>query len=243
MTDDLAEGTDPELERKAAAPRFSFPLSFVIIDHPGSGAPDRATLEQYATVFNKVIPGDFAPEYQKTATVRVDTTFSPGEMPAGLFGSLDEPGALGYHTRGFIKVSPLLDAKDGAPLSATILHELLEALEDLTTDDCIEGADGKIWANEPADAVENDVYMVDGVACTNFVTRAWYSGVGTKYDKLGKLTRPRTLTPGGYAQWLDPTKGWQQVVHAELEPRSYRKLPHGRSHQRRHRWAARHTGV
>lgn len=227
------------MTHKKPAPVFKYPLSFVLLDHPGSGAPDTATLTKYADVFTRVIAGDFAPEHQKLATCRFDTTCGADEIPAGLFAHPDQPGAYGYHDRFFVKVFPWLDKKDGAELSQTIHHELLEALEDLTCDEAITGADGHFWADEPADAVENDGYLVDGVMCTNFVTKAWYSGKGTKYDKMGKLTKPLSLTPGGYAQWYDETKGWQQIVHAELAPRSYRQLPHGRSHQRRLNWKLR----
>ncbi len=75
--------------------------------------------------------------------------------------------------------------------------------------------------------------MVDGVKLSNFVTPAWYSGRSGNKDFLGKLTNPLTLTAGGYAQYLDPSKGWVQVTHQETSPRSYRRRDTGRSGSRR----------
>jgi hypothetical protein len=223
-----------EAARKAKHMTFRFPLSIVLIDHPGSGAPPYSELVKIAAAITKSMAGDFAPEYQKTATVRYDTSASPDEVVCGFFEHADQPGALGYHNwPPIIKVFPKLDQKDGAKLSVTIDHEVKEATEDLTIDDAKSGKDGHFWANEPADAVESDEYTVDGVALSNFVLPGWYSGNGGKYDFLGKLTSPLTITPGGYAQYFDPAKGWQQVTHAAKAPRPYRLLPHGRSHRRR----------
>jgi hypothetical protein len=224
----------PDLARKVKHVTYKFPLSFVIVDPAGTGAPDLATLAKYAAAISRSMLGDFAPEYQMTAIVRADTSISPGEVMCGLFEHADQPGALGYHDwPPIIKVFPPLDRQDGAELSQTIDHEIKEATADLTIDQSRTGKDGHFWADEPCDAVEQDQYEIDGVKLSNFVLPGWYSGNGGKYDFLGKLSAPLSLTPGGYAQYFDPAKGWQQVTHAELAPRPYRLSPHGRSNRRR----------
>lgn len=224
-------------DRKPKHVVVNFPLSFVIVDRPGSGAPDMATLARIAAAITKGMSGDYAPIYERTASVRVDTAVGPGEILCELVAAMDQPGALGDHDwPPIVRVSPLLDAKDGAELSATIDHEIKEATEDLTIDLARMGHDGRFWANEPCDACEQDMYELDGVKLSNFVTPGWYSGVGP-FDFLGKLRAPLSVDAGGYAQYFD-AKGWHQITHAELAPRSYRTVVQGRSHRRRQRFAA-----
>lgn len=58
----------------------------------------------------------------------------------------------------------------------------------------------RVWV-EVADAVEADVYRVDGVQVSDFVTPRWFefSNVNfMRYDFMGKLSAPYTLAPGGY---------------------------------------------
>lgn len=220
-----------------------FPLSIVIIDHPGSGA-DSSTLSAIAAAITKSLLGDFAPFYNRTATVRFDTSAADDEVVCGLFATADQPGALGYHDYPpIIKVFPLLDQQDGANLSTTIDHEVKEALVDLTIDLSRMGVDGSFWADEPCDAVEQDEYTVDGISLSNFVLPSWYSGRDDKLDFLAKLTKPLTLTPGGYAQWFDPANGWQQITHESKAPRPYRQRDGGRGARRRHAFLNRTINV
>lgn len=219
---------------------LKFPLSIVIVDHAGSGSPGPAELARIAAAISKSMAGDFAPIYERTATVRYDTSAGSDEVIFGLFAHPDQPGALGYHDvapggQPYGKIFPLLDAQDGANLSTTIDHEVKEATEDLTCDVARSGKDGHFWADEPCDAVEQDEYEVDGVKLSNFVTPGWYSGVG-KYDFLGKLVAPLTVDAGGYCQYFDPAKGWQQIAHAMIAPRAYRQRVDSRSHMRRRNW-------
>jgi hypothetical protein len=225
-----------ETERKKKHVILKFPLSYVLINKPGSGAPDTAELEKIAAAITKGMNGPFADEYNLGATVRYDTSASPGEIPCFLQPTLEEDGALGYHNwPPVIYVSPLLNAQDGSALSSCIDHEVKEATLDLTIDQATSGMDGHFWAKEPCDAVEQDTFTIDGVPLSNFVTGDWYSGRSSKYDYLGKLTKPLSLTAGGYAQYFDPKKGWQQIVHEEKGPRSYRVRANSRSAVRKSR--------
>jgi hypothetical protein len=52
------------------------------------------------------------------------------------------------------------------------------------------------------DPVEEDTFMVDGVEMSNFVHPSWFEPFkhrrGTKFDHLGKLKKPFSITKGGY---------------------------------------------
>jgi hypothetical protein len=168
------------------------------------------------------------------------------EWLGGFFEHPDVAGALGYHDvakngQPIAKAFPRLDEADGVPWQPTMSHELIE-LSDFRCTRAEQGLDGQFWAAEHADAVESDTYSikVNGVAVpvSNFVTQDWYDGRGTKYDFLGLLKAPLTCTPGGYAQYYDPQRGWQQVYarhHATGEhvlPRPYRHNYQGRRAKR-----------
>ena len=53
-----------------------------------------------------------------------------------------------------------------------------------------------------SDAVEEDTFLVDGIEMSNFVYSAWFEPFkhprGTKYDHLGLLKKPFSMTKGGY---------------------------------------------
>jgi len=58
------------------------------------------------------------------------------------------------------------------------------------------------YAYEMCDPVEEDTFMVDGIAMSNFVHPSWFEPFkhpsGTRFDHLGKLKKPFTMTKGGY---------------------------------------------
>jgi hypothetical protein len=65
-----------------------------------------------------------------------------------------------------------------------------------------EAPDGTEYAYEMSDAVENDTFLVDGIAMSNFVHPSWFEPFkhppGTKFDHLGLLKKPFSMTKGGY---------------------------------------------
>ncbi len=192
--------------------------------------------------------------YGLSATIRAvkaKADMAPDEWLIGLFAHPDQPGALGYHSttstgRPILKIFPLLDKQDGGDLSVTISHEVVEALVDPEGARAAQWKDGKFWALEAADAVEADKYAIDGVSVSNFVLPPYFEPIGAssgvKYDHLGLCTKPLEIRPGGYGQWFDPARGWQQVVHQQTAPRPYRlKIP-GRSRARQSRLETRPRG-
>lgn len=141
--------------------------------------------------------------------------------PVVIFDNPDVQGALGYHSEtpeglpyGRVFVDPVLD-NGGTVLSgelsvaAVVSHEVLEAFFDPACD--LEANTGEHrYAFESCDAVEADSYdvIVDDphgnhvtVAVSNFLLPPWWdpqAAKGSKFDYLGKLTAPFTMTPGGY---------------------------------------------
>lgn len=174
---------------------------------------------------------------------------APGvdEVVIGFFAKADQPGALGYHDRTpaglpLIKCFPLLDKGDGSAWQVTASHELLEELVDPELAKCAQATDGKIWAYEVCDAVEQDTYSINGVPLSNWNTPAYFEPpqdlTNVKLDWLGLCKTPGEIRPGGYGQFWDGGQ-WQQILSQARSPRSYRLGNIGRGMRR----VARHQKV
>jgi hypothetical protein len=206
-------------------------IPVVLVDHYGAGVD----LVPIAHALERQAQEHFAPLYGGiAATVGLASSALAGAWTIGLFRDADQPGALGYHSEGpnglpFAKVFPELDKQDVANLSTTIGHELLEMLADPFLRLAVQSTDGRFYAYEACDPVEQDEYEIDGVKVSNFVTSSWYCG-GSQFDYLGLCTKPLEVRSGGYAQWFDASQGWQQIVSGQM--RAYRRTVAGRGARR-----------
>jgi hypothetical protein len=230
------------------------PPRIALVEFGGTGVAPRE-LTRVAAALQKQIHDDFAlppPHgYGILAQVRAAADLRDvqrGEWLLGLFERPDQPDALGYHdmTRGgqpFMKVFPPLDRQEGNPWSATASHELLETLADPNLARAAQSPDGVFWAYEVCDAVEEDSYLVGGVAVSNFVLPLYFESPtyhppkGVKLDKLGLVTRPYELRPGGYNQFWDGGE-WIPVEASRARARSVRQLmarQYGRGARRRNK--------
>ena len=210
-------------------------IDVVIVDHSGSGA-DASALPRIAAVLQRQANEHAAPAWNlEQCMVRVAPSAPPGSRMIGLFADADQPGALGYHDMTaagvpLAKVFPKLDAQDGANLSTTISHELLEMLVNPYLARAAQASDGKFWTLEICDAVERDEYEIDGVKVSNFVLPSYFEPPsvlgGVRFDYLGLLAAPWTCRPGGYGQW-NAGAGWNMIQAGER--RAYRRNASGRS--------------
>jgi hypothetical protein len=166
---------------------------------------------------------------------------APGRKPQGnaIMTGLDAPtvpGAAGFHDetvkgqkRGFVFTNPTLDnggtiLRGSNSVSVTYSHEMVEMIGDGPCNRWADGpanADGVAldYAIELADPVEGDSYDIDGVAVSNFVYPAWFdehAPPGSRFDHLGKLTAPFTMTPGGYMITRTETGEESQVFAAGI---------------------------
>lgn len=150
---------------------------------------------------------------------------SANACPAWLSDTLDVDGALGYHDEDengvpYIKVANIA----GYDWRTTASHECLELKGDSPANIWALGPNGAMVAYELADPVEGDSYEVDGVPMSNFVLPAWFdpnAAPGSRLDFLGKLSKPFTMTPGGYLiVWTIKGQPTQQFgAHAaEISP-------------------------
>jgi hypothetical protein len=191
------------------------------------------------------ITTDFAPIYGLSATL----VFISGEPPSGyeaihLQDTSPDVDVLGDHTedsdvpQGYVYVKTCVE--DGEDWRVTLSHEVLEQVADPLV--CLgaivsswQGGKAAMVAYETADPVEDQSYLVNGVPVSNFVTPYWFSEdeipAGAKYDFLGKLTDPLTVSSGGYVSYTRNLTSWQEVF-GEKAPRTPTHI--NSRHHRRH---------
>lgn len=149
----------------------------------------------------------FLPVWGYPVTLYNTTKPKPGDWQFYYLDTADEAGALGYHdltkdgqpvSKVFVKTT--LDDKQ--LVSVTACHELFEMAIDPLANLWAENSDGKEYAYEMSDPVEEDTFLVNGIAMSNFVHPSWFEPFkhppGTRFDHLGKLTKPFSMTKGGY---------------------------------------------
>jgi hypothetical protein len=123
------------------------------------------------------------------------------------FDDADEAGAEGYHDlthhgQPVSKVFVTTSLEDNVPVSVTACHELFEMVIDPIANLWAQATNRTQYAYEMCDPVEEDTFMVDGIEMSNFLHPSWFEPFKhpprTKFDHLGKLKRPFSLTKGGY---------------------------------------------
>ena len=134
-------------------------------------------------------------------------TAKPTDWQFVYFDNADAANALGYHDltkdgQPAAKIFVKTTLADKQLVSVTACHELFEMVIDPIANLWAEAADGTEYAYEMCDAVEEDTFLVDGIQMSNFVHPTWFEPFkhppGTKYDHLGLLTKPFSMTKGGY---------------------------------------------
>ena len=130
-----------------------------------------------------------------------------GQWPFLFLDDADAANALGYHdlTKNGQPVSKIFvktTLADGQLVSVTACHELAEMLIDPGAQLWAQRKDGSFVAYEMSDPVEEQTFDIDGIAMSNFVYPAYFEEFhkpkSTKFDHLGKLTKPFEIATGGY---------------------------------------------
>lgn len=129
----------------------------------------------------------------------------------------DQAGVLGYHGQdpegypyGRVFVNPIInrggtDMVGARSVSVVVSHEACEVMVDPEINCWRQMSNGRLTCQEICDAVQGDFYNIstgDGpVAVSNFLLPPWFDYapvVGSRYDYLGKLKSPFTMSRGGW---------------------------------------------
>jgi len=202
--------------------------------------------DKLTATLQKCYDQHFLPVWGYPVTLYNTGNPKPTDWLFGYFDDADTAGALGYHDltkdgRPLSKIFVKTTLAAGDKVSVTACHELFEMVIDPIANLWAEAGDGTEYAYEMCDPVENDTFVVDDVEMSNFVHPAWFEPfdhpAGTKYDHLGLLTQPFSMSQGGY-MIVKKNGNVSQVFASDekrrafarenrLEHRSEFRMPHG----------------
>lgn len=159
----------------------------------------------------------------------------PGAWKVLIFDDADIADALGYHSDGpdglpYGRVFVKITQKHNLPISGVLSHEVLEIMMDPQANYWADDWREKLsYALEVADPVESDYYDIDvngtSVKVSNFVFPSWFDPApppNSKFDWLGKLSKPFTMTKGGYVIIRDETSS--RAVFGSMYPEWKKEL-------------------
>jgi hypothetical protein len=158
--------------------------------------------------------------------------------------TVGQPEALAYHdltddglpiSKVFVKTIQA----DNASLSVGATHELCEMAVDPWLNSGYQDPNGTFWAGEVCDPVEDDeyAYKIGDVFVTDFVTPDWFAHEHShsSVDFKRHAHKAFEIMSGGYAQFFDPQKGWQQVTGNRAVRTRRADAPRGSRRERRQR--------
>jgi hypothetical protein len=207
-------------------------MHFVLVNHSKDERLTVSDLQRIGDAIESQTYGHYAAFCQSEgANVRLvhEYTLDPNVCPIHIFDSPEDEGYLGFHT--FVKgqylshvfTKPIFDSGGTVlsgpnSLSATISHEVLEAIADPYCNWWADITPVQQEAIELCDRVQGDTYDIFGVTVSNFLgPRAFRNGPGP-YDFMGLLSSPWEVRPGGYAIRRDLETGEVYNVWGEAIP-------------------------
>lgn len=213
-----------------------------------------ADIAKAAAACNKQLAQHVAPAHGLVPVPVVFSATPPtGARVITVMDTLDDPQALGYHTEqagdlvwGVVGTKAAMAQGAKAlvgpyAISSILSHEVIEMFVDPWCGGWFDNGHGLLIALEIGDPVENDFYMIDVgagsmVAVSNFVTAEWFNSQaakGDRFDYMGRLTKPFTMTRGGY--WVQSKAGRASQKFGEGMPdwrRTAKQAEFSRGHRR-----------
>jgi hypothetical protein len=134
----------------------------------------------------------------------------------GFFDNSDVAGAAGWHDVG-PNDEPLIKCftvNAGDP-AITFSHEIAESISDTNANTTIKGFDESgracTYFLENCDAVEAEIYQINGVNVSDFVTRNWFvANSKGPWDFLSHTSKPFQILQGGYME-VNYGQGWTEI--------------------------------
>ncbi len=157
----------------------------------------------------------FAPVWGAPAKLIKATNPVAGAWTIVFLDDADAPNALGYHdlTKNGLPLSKVFvkpTLRNHDKVSVTACHELAEMLIDPAINLWSDGPNGTLYAYEMCDAVEEEEFVIDGVALSDFVYPSYFElfrkANSAQYDYLKKISQPFEVLRGGYSIVRDGTE-------------------------------------
>ncbi len=206
---------------------------------------DDATCASYVAAVQTQVTRDYFPIWgtdAKLTFVPHGTKPDPAHWLMVIADTSDQAGALGYHSLtnssnpiGYVFAKSDLD--NGASVSVTLSHEVLEMIGDPDINLMVQLDQTRFCAYENCDSVESDSdgYEIGGVQVSDFVLPGYFTPGHTgpwDFKKLLQSGMP-TLRPDGYLSIYVLGQGWTQINAATSSRMKMKAIPHVMSRRQR----------
>jgi hypothetical protein len=195
-------------------------------------APLGTDLSKLVSALDKQMQRDFVPIWGYPAALYVAQKAKPGEWQVVFLDDADAANALGYHdltkngqpaSKVFVKTT----VAAGQKVCVTASHELLEMMIDPGAQLWAQNSNGRFYAYEMCDAVEEEEYEIDGVAVSDFLYPAffesWHEARSVQFDHLGKIARPFQTLQNGY-QIVSDGKSVREIFGSRPKEQNFREV-------------------
>lgn len=200
-------------------------------------------LGKLVAVLQKQMDRDFVPIWGYPAKLYVTDKPEPDEWQVVFLDDADAADALGYHDltkngQPISKVFVKTTIAAGQKVSVTASHELLEMMIDPGAQLWAQSADGRFYAYEMCDAVEEEEYAIDGIWVSDFLYpsffESWHKPGSVQFDYMKKVSRPFQTLQNGY-QIVSNGKSVREVFGSINKEQNFRTLEVRTQHRSEYR--------
>jgi len=231
----------PNTSIKAAAfGQGKFPtIAFVNL----ANTPLGVDLGKLVAALQKQMEHDFVPIWGYPAKLYVTDKPKADEWQVVFLDDADAANALGYHDltkngQPISKVFVKTTISAGQKVSVTTSHELLEMMIDPGVQMWAQNTDGKFYAYEMCDAVEDEEYLIDGISVSDFVHPSFFESFhkprSVQFDHLNKVSQPFQTLQNGY-QIVSDGKSVKEVFGSLAKERNFRTFEIRTQHRSEYR--------
>jgi len=234
--------------RAAAFNQGKFPtIAFVNL----AKTPLGVDLGNLVEALQKQMEDHFVPVWGYPAKLYVTDKPKPDEWQVVLLDDADAANALGYHDltkngQPISKVFVKTTIAAGQKVSVTASHELLEMMIDPGAQLWAQNTDGKFYAYEMCDAVEDEEYVIGGISVSDFVHpsffESWHQPRSAQFDHLKKVSQPFQTLQNGY-QIVSDGKSVKEVFGSLAKERNFLTLEIRTQHRSEYRKQMAEAGV
>jgi hypothetical protein len=186
-------------------------------------------LGKLVKALQKQMENDFVPIWGYPAKLYVADKPKSDEWQVVFLDDADAADALGYHdltkngqpiSKVFVKSTIAANQK----VSVTASHELLEMMIDPGAQLWAQSTNGRFYAYEMCDAVEDEEYAIDGISVSDFVYPAffesWHKPGSVQFDHLKKVSRPFQTLQNGY-QIVSDGSSVKEIFGSTVKARNF----------------------
>ena len=226
--------------KAAAFDQGKFPtIAFVNL----AETPLGVDLVKLVAALQKQMEKDFVPVWGYPTRLYVTDKPKNDEWQVVFLDDADAANALGYHDltkngQPISKVFVKTTIAAGQKVSVTASHELLEMMIDPGAQLWAQNTDGRFYAYEMCDAVENEEYTIDGISVSDFVHpsffESWHQPRSVQFDHLNKVSQPFQTLQNGY-QIVSDGKSVKEIFGSLAKERDFRTLEIRTQHRSEYR--------